>query len=222
METCINHSIVFIGRLCRKYCGQGWSKPQMDDLAGFCYDLLVISVCLALPAKDGGQWNEAILSVDKSLKEEHVEFYDKAQKIVRLTGYTDEGDSGGGKYGEQDYYLRYLFLYTYCFTSGNDISRMKFLWVSLILPYLYRMNQYEAVKVEELDRLLKDYPIMDENTLEVLQQDTENFEQLIKDTEGMIDSIPIRQQTDSTVDEAKAGLKIAAALMKKEKEAEWE
>lgn len=213
MDACIQYNIVYIGRLCAMYCDGGKSRPHMDEVAGFCYDLLVRLMCLILPLEEWGQCDNVISLVDNGLKV-YVEFYEKSHKKVRLTGFNDNGDCED-KCEKVNHYLWYFFSYTYHFISNDEINRSKFLWISLILPYLYKMNQFGVVTVEDLNKLLRDYPI-DENTLETLQESTGEFRALLSSAVGIFDDLmPTRIQIDAIVGEAIAGLKIAVELREK-------
>lgn len=213
MEASIHYNIVYIGRLCAKYCESGLRRQHMDEAAGFCYDLLFRLMCLTVPLEGYSQWDEVISLVDNTLKE-YVEFDEKAPEKVQLTEYNDNGDCEN-IYKNVDYYLWYFFSYTYHFASKDEISRSKCLWISLLLPYLYRVNQFGAATIEDLNKLLKNYPI-DENTLETLQKSTSEFKALLNGAEGMDDdSMPKSSEIDAIIAEANAGLKIAVELEKK-------
>lgn len=212
MDACIQNNIVYIGRLCAMYCDGGMGRPHMDEVAGFCYDLLARLMCLTLPLEEWGQCDNVISLVDKKLKV-YVEFYENSHKKVRLTEFNDNGDCGD-KCEKVDHYLWYFFSYTYHFISNDEINRSKFIWISLILPYLYRMNQFGVVTVEDLNKLLRDYPI-DENTLETLQKSAKEFSSVLNGVRGLNDFLPLKSKIDAIVDEAIAGLKIAVELWEK-------
>lgn len=212
MEACIQYNIVYIGRLCAKYCDSGWGRPYMDEVAGFCYDLLVKLMCLTLPLEECAQCENAILFVSNRLKV-YVEFYEKTQKKVRLTEYNDNGCCED-KYENVNHYLWYFFSYTYHYTIDDKISRSKFLWISLLLPYLYRMNQFGLVTIEDLNNLLRDYPI-DENTLDTLEKSAQEFQIILNSVRGINDLLPPKSKIDDIADEARAGLMIAVKLREK-------
>ena len=184
----------------------------MEDMSGFCYDLLVKVISLSLQPEDNKQWNGDISYVESILKEDYIEFCDNAQKQVTLTGFFDnESIEENIVYRNGDCYLWYYFSYTYYLAGGNEIIRRKILWISLLLPYLYRMNQFGMATVEELDKLLIEYPIA-KDTLETLKNSVGEFCAVMRGVEGINDLMPSLSSMDVVIDEAKAGLRVAIAM----------
>lgn len=188
----------------------------MEEMTDFCYDLLLKVISLSLQPKDCERWEDFISCVDGILKEEYIEACDNAGKRITLTGFSDtESIEENIVYRISNCYLWCFFSYTYYLAGENKIVRRKFLWISLLLPYLYKMNKFGMESVEELNEFLKNYPIS-EDTLKTLNDDVGKFCSVMKGVKGVNDLMPTPSSIDVVVEEAKAGLKVAMLYIRRQ------
>lgn len=195
MNDCINrrirYVISYIVRLCERYKHCDNTQPYMEERAGILLDLLVKAVCVFLPEENLGEWETVKQNVKEILIDEYVSFVDREKGVVRISG-------GGGDDCEEPnsntvdinfLYILSFFQYTYLLDREDAKLSGTFLWGTILLPYIHKVNKNSPGTVEaEVNKILKDYPIVagkaaERKTLKILE---ENYKENKEWMEGVI------------------------------------
>lgn len=125
---------------------------------------------------------EVMKKIEEQLIEEFVVFEDEEKELACIVGYDDKKEE------LPDYFFIWsLFQYIYSNTKAGSKERQRFLWVTILLPYIYRCGQYGQVDEGVIRQLLEKYPL-EEKALNLFLRmsypgDKKAFEQYYK---GMV------------------------------------
>ena len=194
MKDCMNRMLCDIVRLCKGYQEAGYATPDMRERTNIPVDLLVKGAMLSIPDSYINDWNATIKEIEEILADEHIEFVGECEELCRIAGYHMKKNSGdeGLKIG---FPCWCVFIYTYVL---DKYKKTEFLWRTILFPYIYLQNIFSSTTVnEEIENLLREYPIAeDENgILDILQ--TYNQEQGFQDVVESIDGINSLMPTNS-------------------------
>lgn len=214
MKNCINGNICDIVRLCKEYVKSDYATPYMREMTNIPLDLLVKGVTLSLPDPIIGEWNDTLNEVEEILEEDHILFVTEDKKLVRIAAYDMETyDGAGGQYPKINFYSWCIFIYTYVLTNQDRETRLKFLWQTILFPYIYKLNIYSPTTFnEEIRRILREYSIVEgedsENeTLKILQQHDpkKEFERIVDNINGISALLPSQGARDTALRISRSG-----------------
>lgn len=225
MRDYIDRNILCIGRLCKEYCKWGYATPQMEKMSDIPFDLLLKVNCLTMPRQKWTSWDEAVSEIQEVLLHDYVIFCDEKKKIVYIDGYEDGNEE---THDGIDFYVWSLVQYIYFFRDKDRIFRARFLWVSIFLPYFYKLSQYGKATIDELRNMLIDHPIINgkdatEETLKMMREwdypkqkayFNNEFSKIIGSIEGMDCLLPSQGNIATALEDAKAGLAVAIHITK--------
>lgn len=199
MKDCINRNMCDIVRLCKEYVKSDYATPHMRGETNIPLDLLVKAVTLSLPDPIIGVWNDIIKEIEEILAEEYIESVTEDKELVKIVGYDmTRYTEAEGRYPKVNFYSWCIFIYTYILANQDSEKRLKFLWLTILFPYVYKLNIYSPTTfTEETKKLLREYSLVEgensENeTLKILLQYDPNdkFKNTIDDIKGISKLLP--------------------------------
>lgn len=214
IKECIKSNILCIVSLCRRHCEAGYTIPQMEKRDDIPFVLLQMAISLLLPENVLSSLNiqDAMKEIGQILTNEYV-LTDNNKKYAHIVGWDDRDGMNKPING----YIWSLFMYTYRLNDNVQVEKNKFLWISILLPYIYLLNCSDGMDKEILRNLLMDYPITDRITpLEANLELFQNFGELsnlFKTTYGLNGAMPERADRDEILANAAAGCKVLINLL---------
>lgn len=214
MKDCINGNICDIVRLCEEYVKSDYATPYMREMTNIPLDLLEKVTTLSLTDSIIGEWNDTLKKVEEILEEEHIFFVSEDKKLIKIVGYDmAKCDEAGGQYSKVNFYSWCIFIYTYVLTNQDREKRLKFLWQTILFPYIYKINIYSPTTFnEEIRRLLREYPIVkgedsENETLKILLQydPKKEFERTVDDINGISALLPSQGARDTALRISRSG-----------------
>lgn len=208
MRDCINRNMCDIARLCKEYVKRDYATPYMREMTNITLDLLVKATTLSLPDTIVGVWNDIIKEIEEILEEEHIKSTKEDKKLVKIIGYDMiRYAENGGQYPKMNFYSWCVFIYTYILANQDREKRLKFLWLTILFPYIYKLNIFSPTTFdEETRKLLKEYPIVEgedsENeTLKILQQydPRDLFKNIVDDIKGIDGLLPSKGDIETVL-----------------------
>lgn len=176
MSDCIDRNtkyvILCIVRLCKGHELYDEEHEDMENMGNIPFDLLVKTVYASLPDEDIEEWEKAVQNVSQELISNYISFEDKEKKMAWISGANGDFEKDKLNY----FYTWSFFQYTYVLDKEDEESRRIFLWGTILLPYIHKVNKNspEIVK-NEIEKLLKEHPVVEgeeseRKTLEILQE----------------------------------------------------
>lgn len=97
--------------------------------------------------------------IEERLIGNNAEFIDEGEKLVKITGYDTSLLKGGDteENTREGIYIKSLLCYL-ILEEENTIKRNEFLWMSLLFPFIKKMNSYVDIK-QVADKLRQIYPL---------------------------------------------------------------
>lgn len=203
---------------------------QMKKMSNIPLNLLTKGICLSIPPSV--TWSGNISNIENILKEHYVLEIDTEKKYAEIAGLEEEEcpiPNEQMEYADYGYfYIWCIFHYTYRLAELDHSQWMKFIWVSILLPYFHLLNKFGAASLEVLQQMLIDYPVLNhegavEDALKKLSNlnypiQKANYAReictIISSVGGINELLPSRGQIDAAVDIANAGLAVAISIAK--------
>ena len=148
----------------------------------------------------------------------YLEYSDLSKKNVFVEEYFRSSDCDSRSY----VYIWSLFHYTYEMENASEDERREFLCISIIFPYIYKLNKFKKIQKADLDILKDKFQIFDYfrelnkkdffkgEKLVLVKEDMfgEYFSDVIKKVKGLNNLLPKRDEIDTMIEEASYGAKL--------------
>ena len=142
----------------------------------------------------------------------------KEKRLVQLAGYGPEPNINRADESQMKrirFYMWGVFVYTYLLDDKEMSVRREFLWRSLLLPYIYKVNINSPATVnKEIKELLDKYPIIDGKDSEkrtkdfLINKDPIQTFYSVVNKGGRSDLLPSRDAVNIAREESCGGWKI--------------
>lgn len=209
MEEHINRNICEIVRLCKGYQQAGCATPDMEKMTNISLDLLRKGVVLSLSDSKIRVWNDTIEEIEEILWDEHIDFADEDKGLVQIVGY----DLKREQRSKISFYWWSIFIYTYVLVDHDRERRLKFLWCTILFPYIYKLNTCSPITFdEEIKKMLREYPIAEgenaeDETLKILLQYNldKEFQSVVETIDGISSLLPSKGARDTALRISRSG-----------------
>lgn len=156
MNDAINGCIVYWSKLCDKYIAETYCvSQQMKNMSQISFELLKKVVFLEVPFNSSGEIDVEMKNVENILLKDHVMVENSSEDRVTIKGFEAIKEGGEKVYP----HVWGLFQYTYRLTEWPECVRNKFLWATILFPYVYRMNLYLGLNYDMLAHLWRQYSV---------------------------------------------------------------
>lgn len=209
MEEHINRNICEIVRLCKGYQQAGCATPDMKEMTNIPLDLLVKGEILSLSDSKIRVWNDTVEEIKEILWDEHIDYANEYKGLVQIVGYDLKRES----LSKISFYWWSIFIYTYVLVDHDKERRLKFLWCTILFPYIYKLNTCSPMTFdEEIKKILREYPLVEgENSereiLNILSQydpDIE-FQNVVETIDGISSLLPSKGARDTALRISRSG-----------------
>lgn len=156
MKSAINSFVVSFRDYCMNYPETFYSSSQIEKMDNIPENILMKAVFLIVPVSILKQIESPMQEIKNVLYEEFVISVGGADK-VKIAGYVKSSEKESERLR---FYAWSLYRYTYRMTSVEEIEKNLFLWTSILLPYIYKLNQFcsESYKNNKVSQsLIKEF-----------------------------------------------------------------
>lgn len=207
MHEVVNDCLVKLISYYEMYYSANYGDWGILEEPQFPLDILAIAVFLEMPE------HQSIMNIEdikKFLLDNYVNYSDAMQKKICIEAYCRRDDC----ICRNGFYIWSVFHYTYEMENDEEKKRREFLCISIILPYIYKLNKYKHVKKRDLNKIMIEYEIVqyirELNGLDLFNEKKteEYFQKIIHGITGLDDMLPKKDEADTVVEEASYGAKL--------------
>lgn len=157
MKNTIEKVIVSFVTLGSDYYKQFGTSLQIEEREVIPFEILKKVSFICVPDEKFETPQNALKETEKILKYHFVDDEENKFELVKVVGYENNNSERSSGYEELMSWC--LFQYTFMIPKDHWQERNEFLWVSILFPYVYKLNKFFAakgknVKQKELKDLL--------------------------------------------------------------------
>lgn len=228
MKDTINRVVVSILEFGRRYSDWFGTSLQMEDREVIPIEILEKACFICISDEKLNQHKERNKNVLEAIREILWNYVvvseNKEAGLVKFEGFQENVDPS-----EYEKSIALCFI-QYNFTIAEELwqERNEFLWISVLFPYIYKLEKFRVVKgtkkdkQSELQSLLDKYPVDDsgkkakeifEEFMEKIGEDA-YFEEVLKREPGLEHNI-IEADFNNMVSECRQGISAALQIFNK-------